>query len=43
MATDLLQYFQYDETAKSVQDKSFVNLTPLTPGSKSLHFVPRQH
>lgn len=26
------EYFQFKETAQSVKDKSFVNLTPLTPG-----------
>jgi len=28
------QYFQYAETAESVQEKGFINLTPLTPGSE---------
>lgn len=27
------QYFQFAETAQSAEAKSFVNLTPLTPGS----------
>lgn len=34
------QYFQYKETAQSVAEKSFMGLSPLTPGSESLDTSP---
>lgn len=33
------EYFQYRETAQSVQEKAFSNLTPLTPGNHGYSMI----